>query len=77
MGLKIVDEMPLRHRLVEQMAQPDLAPDRLELVIFVSRFDALRDSSKTEAPTQIDKDLAQAGIETIFIAVRDETAINV
>src|SRR4029078_9542114 len=70
------EEIGFWHRLRKQVTLPDLAADGLQLVAFVSGFDAFGDGAQAEAAAKFDDRLAQAGIGVIGVTGREGTAIT-
>src|SRR5215208_2917853 len=70
------DKLAERHRLGEEIALPDIAADRLQLVAFVPGLDAFGHGLQSEALAQLDDSLAQAGVHFVGVAVHHITAVD-
>ena len=62
----MANEVPLRHWFGKQIALPNLTADRLQLVAFMTCFDALGHRSETEPAPQLNNGLAQTGICLLY-----------
>jgi hypothetical protein len=61
-GAQATEEICFRHWFRKQVALPDLAADRLQLVALPGCFNAFGDSAQTEPAAELDDRLAQASL---------------